>query len=505
MELPWIGKVENRLVYSTIGLLAVASISLTGIAYGLQQRNRQGELDQLTVPVVAEDVNLRIRGSGTIQPIRTVNVSPKTAGRVVEVLVDQGDRVTEGQLLARMEDQDLRAELDQAQANLAAAEARLETLVGPTRNEAIGQAEAGVDQANATVTQAEIERARATADVTRSESEVIRAEGIVADAQGKLVLASKQLERQRNLASQGAISQNSLDEFIQREDSARQAVNQANAQLKQARIQVSQSQRQVDQADARVDQVKAQRSSAAAQRQQQGQFGSPGEIRQAEAQVAASRAQLAAVQNRVNDTEIRAPFDGLVTQRYASAGAFVTPTTQASAVGSGATNTSIFAVANGLEVLAKVPEVDIARISKGQKVGIRVDAFPEDDFEGKVRLIAPEAVVEQNVTYFQVRVDPVTGLDKLKSGMNVDLEFTGDKLNATKLVPTVAIVTKRGKPGVLVPGKDKKPEFKPVEIGSSFKDKTQVLSGLEVGDKVFKELPAGLKLDKILNPEEDKK
>jgi HlyD family secretion protein len=97
MELPWIGKVENRLVYSTIGLLAVASISLTGIAYGLQQRNRQGELDQLTVPVVAEDVNLRIRGSGTIQPIRTVNVSPKTAGRVVEVLVDQGDRVTEGQ------------------------------------------------------------------------------------------------------------------------------------------------------------------------------------------------------------------------------------------------------------------------------------------------------------------------------------------------------------------------------------------------------------------------
>jgi HlyD family secretion protein len=505
MELPWIGKVENRVLYGTIGLLTAAGIGLSGIAYGLQQRNRQGELDQLTVSVVAEDVNLRIRGSGTMQPIRTVNVSPKSAGRVVEILVDQGDRVTAGQLLARMEDQDLRAELAQAQANLAAAEARLETLVGPTRNEAIGQAEAGVDQANATVTQTEIERARAVADVTRSESEVIRAEGAVADAQGKLVLASKQLERQRNLASQGAISQNSLDEFIQREDSARQAVNQANAQLKQARIQVGQSQRQVDQADARVAQVQAQRSSANAQRQQQGQFGSPGEIRQAEAQVAASRAQMAAVQNRVNDTEIRAPFDGLVTQRYASVGAFVTPTTQASAAGSGATNTSIFAVANGLEVLAKVPEVDIARITKGQKVSIRVDAFPEDDFEGKVRLIAPEAVIEQNVTYFQVRVDPVTGLDKLKSGMNVDLEFTGDTLNATKLVPTVAIVTKRGKPGVLVPGKDNKPQFKPVEIGSSFKDKTQVLSGLEVGDKVFKELPAGLKLDQILKPEEDKK
>lgn len=111
-----------------------------------------------------------------------------------------------------------------------------------------------------------------------------------------------------------------------------------------------------------------------------------------------------------------------MTQKYAEPGAFVTPTTSASTSAS-ATSSSIVAVARGLEILAQVPEADIGRIKQGQQVEIVADAYPDRVFKGHVRLIAPEAVVEQGVTSFQVRVALDTGTDKLRSGLNVDLTF----------------------------------------------------------------------------------
>ncbi len=117
------------------------------------------------------------------------------------------------------------------------------------------------------------------------------------------------------------------------------------------------------------------------------------------------------------------------------------------------------------------------------------DSYPDQVFKGHVRLISPEAVVEQNVTSFQVRVDLDSGKDKLLSGMNVDLTFLGANLNNALVVPTVAIVTEKGQIGVLVPGKNNKPEFRSVTIGSSIQDRTQIVSGLKEGDRVFINLP----------------
>lgn len=465
MQIPWLKPAVNNVTnHRRAWLIALVVVGLLGSAIGFrmvrQQRQADQQLAALTMPVQSSDVALKIRGTGTIQPIQTVNVSPKTAGRIKALYVDQGDRVAQEQVIAKMDDEDIVADVAQARANLASAQARLNTLRSPSRPEAIEQAQAGVSQA---------------------EAEVTRARGAVAESESRLQLAETQLERQRQLAAAGAISENSLDEFEQQAQAARQ-------NLKQAQAQVAQAQEGVDQAQA--------------QRRQQNTLGSDGEIRQAEAQVAVAAAQLQAAQNRLDETRIRAPFDGVITQRYATVGAFVTPTTQASAGGSGATSTSIFGLASGLEVLARVPEVDIARIREGQTVEILADAYPDQTFEGRVQLVAPEAVVDQGVTYFQVRVKILTGFDQLRSGLNVDLNFIGDKLSNARLVPTVAIVTKKGQPGVLVPDQGNQPIFKPIEIGASFKDQTQVLSGLEDGDRVFTELPRGLKLDQILKQDE---
>jgi HlyD family secretion protein len=144
-----------------------------------------------------------------------------------------------------------------------------------------------------------------------------------------------------------------------------------------------------------------------------------------------------------------------------------------------------------LEVIAKVPEVDVGLLQRGQPVRIVADAFPEEVFEGRVILVAPEAIIEDNVTSFEVRIGLVTGQDKLKSKMNVDVTFVGQQLDNALVVPTVAIVTREGKSGVLVADAENKPSFKPVSIGLVLDDKTQILSGLEVGEKVFIDLPEG--------------
>jgi HlyD family secretion protein len=67
------------------------------------------------------------------------------------------------------------------------------------------------------------------------------------------------------------------------------------------------------------------------------------------------------------------------------------------------------ALAQDLEILAEVPEADISLIEPNQKVEIIADAFPEQTFEGRVKLIAPEAIERQNVTLFQVRIELLSG------------------------------------------------------------------------------------------------
>ena len=93
----------------------------------------------------------------------------------------------------------------------------------------------------------------------------------------------------------------------------------------------------------------------------------PEEIAAAKANVAEINAQVSYYQVQLEDSRIRAPFGGIITQRYAIQGAFVTPTTSASATDS-ATSTSVVALARDLEVLAKVPESDIGQIKPGQVV-----------------------------------------------------------------------------------------------------------------------------------------
>ena len=157
------------------------------------------------------------------------------------------------------------------------------------------------------------------------------------------------------------------------------------------------------------------------------------------------------LQVEADELIVRAPFSGVISQRYADPGAFVTPTTTASST-AGATSSSIVELSRGLEVLAKVPESDLSRLRVGMAAEVRVEAFPDRRFQARIRQIAPRSVKLNNVTSFEVTLALSDPSPLLRIGMNADVEFQTGELQAEALVPTVAVVTEDGNPGVLVVG-----------------------------------------------------
>lgn len=207
-----------------------------------------------------------------------------------------------------------------------------------------------------------------------------------------------------------------------------------------------------------------------------------------EAALIAARERVEQLENEGNELWIRAPFSGTITRRFAEPGAFVAPTTSASAT-AGASSSSIVELSQGLEVVARVPESDIGRVKVGQRATVRVDAYPDQRFEAEVHEIAPRAQKTDNVISFDVKLRFREAAESLLIGMTTDIDFQTGRSAPKTLVPTVAIVTEAGEPGVLLIGNDQQPTFTPVELGSSSGDQTAILNGVEPGTRVFIDLP----------------
>lgn len=479
IEIPLIGKKIKYPLRWLMGLTAsgILIIGTTTAVKIANIENRKEDISKLTVPVAAKNVTVRITASGKVQPVQSVNISPKNPGIITDLTVEQGQKVEKGQIIARMDNSDIKVRILQYQANLEQAKAQLAESQAGSRSEDIAQAKARVAQAEAQL---------AIIRKGNRDQEIDQARAAVDAAQAQFELTQSRVKRYQSLAKQGAVSQDSLDQYISEN-------RRAKANLEEAQRRLS-----LQKAGNRNEDIKRQEAVVAQERQALRKLENgnrPEEIARLKAAVAAANAQLKQQQVQLEDTIIRAPFAGIITQKYANIGAFVTPTTSASSSTS-ATSSSIVALARGLEILAQVPEADIGRIKQGQQVEISADAYPDQVFKGRVRLIAPEAVVEQGVTSFQVRIDINSGADKLRSGLNVDVTFLGDRINDALTIPTVAILTENGKTGVLVPDENKKPQFREITIGTQINNETQVLEGVKSGDLIFVNPPEDYKIKK---------
>ncbi len=182
---------------------------------------------------------------------------------------------------------------------------------------------------------------------------------------------------------------------------------------------------------------------------------------------------------------VRAPISGKVLHVPVEVGGAVSPVTSVT----GGTVLLSLAGTNRLHLKGSVDENEIARVRLGQLARIRTEAFGDRTFLGKVRKIAPVGDRIQNVTYFEVEVE-ITDESRqlLRPRMSGDAEIIAETIENALVVPETALRYAGDDIYIDVLSADAEAEAEParrdVEVGVVDGDLVQILSGLEVGEKV---------------------
>ena len=217
------------------------------------------------IEVIDTDIDRTLNASGTVAAYERIPVMSQASGlQITDVLVERGEYVERGQILARLNNRVLSAEKTQAEGAVSQARARLAELQAGSRRE----------------------------EIARAESRVANARSAVAQAQSDLELVQKRVKRNTSLQAEGAISRDRLDEILNQERVARSELAKANANLEEARQELAQ--------------LKA---------------GSrPETIAQAEAELVQAQGRLEAIEAQLADTTINAPRAGIIASREAKVG-----------------------------------------------------------------------------------------------------------------------------------------------------------------------------------------
>jgi RND family efflux transporter MFP subunit len=293
----------------------------------------------------------------------TVDVVPRIAGRIESIPVKMGDRVTRGQVIAKMDDRDVREQVSQADANLEVNKATVRTRESDLKS----------------------------AEVT--------------------------LQRQKTMLAAGLSSKQNFDDADARYSSAL-------AQLDVAKAQASQTQ-------ARIEELKV----------------------------------------TLGNTNIVSPVDGFVGRRNLDAGAFA------------GTNSPVVSVVDisTVRLVANLVEKDFRRVQPDLRGTVEVDAFPGEQFIGKVSRVAPVFDAATRTAVMEIEV-PNPGY-RLKPGMYARVSLTVDRQADALTVPRNAIVDLDAKRGVFVIDQQIA-RFRPIRTGLQDGDRVQVLEGVAEGQRV---------------------
>ena len=205
-----------------------------------------------------------------------------------------------------------------------------------------------------------------------------------------------------------------------------------------------------------------------------------------EAQIEVDRASQALAQSNLDFTYIRAPFDGTVLRKDAELGEVVAP----AATGSGLTRGAVVTMADleTLEVEVDVNEAYIADLENGQPAEIRLDAYPRDSYEGRIRQIVPTA--DRQRATVEVKVEFVSVDDRVLPEMAARVEFReSEDAEATGpapsriMVPSEAVRDEGGQPVVWLVRGDRV-ERRAVEAGPVSGGQREILSGLTGGERL---------------------
>jgi multidrug efflux pump subunit AcrA (membrane-fusion protein) len=246
----------------------------------------------------------------------------------------------------------------------------------------------------------------------------------VVSTSAQMADAQQQLERAKNLASRNLLSRSDLETAQTRYDTAKAAHDQALASARQLRADID-----------------SQSSS------------------------------LRLAQRNLRDAVIRAPFDGYVAERLVSQGQYLQPLTPAMRI----------VRLHPLKITAEVPEKFAPWIEGGREIAVRVDAFPQQSFTGKVVRIAPAVNLRSRAFAIEGEVPNPDG--KLKPGTFARVQITTDRVERAVTIPFAAVQSRYGTNRVFLV-QNGQLAGKEVVLGDRIGDRVEVAQGLDAGTSI---------------------
>lgn len=444
-----------------------------------------------------------------------VEISPKISGRVLYLQAREGDPVTVGELLLKIDPSDLQAAVTQQQAAIAEARSRLAQAqmtagandVGITstiqqQNAALASAKADLNQVRQNY---DAEIATAQAQIDAANQNVLQQQAQLAKEQATLVNVKAKLNRTTNLYNKGYSSKQDLedtDTAVAAQASAvavaQNQVASAKAQLsvqqqnlaivkRKGRADIAASQAKLAQAQAGLDVAKANRSQSPAYR---------ANLAALQSQVDSAVAQLHQAQAKMRDTEIRATMAGTVTARKADPGTLASSGTPVLEV----------QFLDWLYVTASIP-IDVgSQLRQSEIAHVSIDALPGKTFQGPITNINPAADPQSRQYQILIKIDNPGHL--VKPGMFGHVSIVTKEVHGVLLVPREAVTTSpEGDSTIAVVDEKNVAHRRPVKLGMHDDKNVEILSGVELGDKVitlsFSPVKDGKEV-KVAKPGEDK-
>ena len=402
--------------------------------------------------VKRQRVTQYLEATGSVAAFDLLPILPQEGGlQITDVLVDEGDYVEAGQVLAFLDGSTLDAQLEGAEAETRSSES------------GIVRARADAAQSEAGVRQAEADLARSRTEVDRAIANADRADASIAQAEARLDQAEREYERFSTLAEDGAISQQEADFRYTDVLTAREDYNQAIQDAEVARANIAAAEADVVSARARLESSRATASAARAS------------IDTAIATRDGAGARARQIATQLNRTAITAPLGGLVVTRNARVGNIKSSTS----------STPLFEIVAGgrLELRVTVPETRLAGIVAGSTVNVRSDSDSRINVRGEVRTIAPQ--IDSATREAIVEID-LPASELLRPGMFLRAEIaTGVKQGLT--VPAKAILPQAdGQSIVYTVNAENAVTAALVELGALTDngEAFEILDGLDLGDRV---------------------
>jgi HlyD family secretion protein len=355
-----------------------------------------------------------VRVSGNIE-LTQVNISFKIPGRLVERAVDEGEPVKKGQVVARLDKEQLQAQRDRARAAVDASESMLvqqRTAVELQSETVEGQ----IQQRSSEVKAAEARLAELLAGSRSQEKEQARA--ALDRAQTEYDRAARDWKRAQTLFKNEDISAADHDQFRARFETAEAQLKSVKEQL--GLVMEGPRAENIDQARAMLGQSRAALRLAEAQRLELRRRKE--ELVTREADIAGRRADLRMIETQLGDTDAVCPIDGVVLVKAAEPGEIL------------AAGTTVITAGDLAHpwVRAYIGERDLGRVKLGAKAKVTTDSFPGKEYEGRVSFIASEAEFtpkqiqtpeERAKLVYRVKIEVDNPHGELKSNMPADAEI----------------------------------------------------------------------------------